>query len=320
MHEISVIIPFFNSFNLMDRCLFSLENQTLKKFEIIFVDDCSTDNSNTELKKYLNNSSLNYKIIKNKVNSGPGFSRKMGVSFSNSDYVSFIDSDDSVSLDYIEKLYKCIKKINYDIILFDYNRVLDGKFYVKFPTLIFNKSSTKKDFLAYAFDSMCCMLFKKQIFNNINFPDLYNGEDVALIPLLISKSNTIGLVKEPLYNYINNKGSLSNTINSNVYLSFLDAYKIIRNSDLYLEYNIETEFLGIKIILYNSVLTGLKAGVSKEKILNIIKDFEKDFDKWYDNPYIRSLSIHKRIYLYFLIRKKYLFIAIYVKIHNLIFN
>jgi glycosyltransferase involved in cell wall biosynthesis len=304
----------------MGNCLISLERQTVKTFKVIFVDDCSTDDSVDQLKEYLKNVNFKFDIIKNEVNKGPGYSRNIGVNFSNSDYVSFVDSDDSVELNYIEKLTQCVEKFRYDIVFFDYNRVIKEKVYVKTPTIILKECSTKNEFIAHAFDSMCCMLFKKELLIKIKFPDLYNGEDVAMIPLIIAKSKTRALVKEPLYNYINNIGSLSNIPNSRVYLSFLEAFSIIRNSDLHRDYKTETEFLGIKVVLYNSVLTGIKAGLADQNIIRIIRDFQNDFGNWFDNPYINSLTINKRIYFYLLRRRYMLFLRFYVNLHKAIFN
>ena len=117
---ISIVIPVYNSFNIIDKCLESLENQTSRNFEVIFIDDCSKGNDYEELKKKLNNYSFVYQIHQNIKNSGPGFTRNNGIKLSKGSYIVFIDSDDYVSSNFIEIIEKNINEESPDVIIFDY--------------------------------------------------------------------------------------------------------------------------------------------------------------------------------------------------------
>lgn len=94
MSKVSVIIPCYNAAAYIDRCFKALENQTYKDFDVIVVDDCSTDNSIEIIEKYRATSKLTITIMKNDINSGPAASRNKGIRKSTAEYITFCDSDD----------------------------------------------------------------------------------------------------------------------------------------------------------------------------------------------------------------------------------
>ena len=110
----------------MQRCLESLERQQYKNFEVIVVDDCSTDDSYNQLKMYAQNSELNMTVVSNEKNRGPGYSRNVGIKLAKGRWISFCDADDWYPDDRLEKVSKKIN--NADCILCNYTKVyLSGK-------------------------------------------------------------------------------------------------------------------------------------------------------------------------------------------------
>lgn len=97
--KISVIIPTYNAEGFIKRCIEKVQNQTYKDFEIIVIDDNSTDNTINVIK----NISSNIKILTNKTNRGPAFSRTRGIFKSNSEFVTFLDADDYWDETFLEK-------------------------------------------------------------------------------------------------------------------------------------------------------------------------------------------------------------------------
>lgn len=89
----SIIIPCFNSSDYIDRCIKSIDRQTYKNFEVILIDDCSTDETYKILEKY-QNKNTNYNLIKTIENSGPATARNEGIKVSKGKYICFLDSDD----------------------------------------------------------------------------------------------------------------------------------------------------------------------------------------------------------------------------------
>lgn len=117
---ISVIIPVYNVEKYLEQCLKSVINQSYKNLEIICVNDSSTDNSLSILKKYANIDSR-IKIIENTANLGLGLSRNEGIKAASGDYIHCLDSDDWLDLSAYEKLVEYIKKAGeVDAIRFTY--------------------------------------------------------------------------------------------------------------------------------------------------------------------------------------------------------
>ena len=88
---ISIVIPTYNRFNFLKEAIESIKKQNFKDFEIIIIDDNSTDDTATIIDMYKN---LRIKYIKNKKNMGPGYNRKIGISSCDGEYIIFMDDDD----------------------------------------------------------------------------------------------------------------------------------------------------------------------------------------------------------------------------------
>ena len=114
MPRFSVVIPVYNSYNLLEKCLETLEEQTYKDFEVVIVDDCSTDNSFEKLQNYSQDSKLNFHVFKNDKNSGPGETRNNGIRNATGEYVIFIDSDDYIETNSLELINKVIEKLCFE--------------------------------------------------------------------------------------------------------------------------------------------------------------------------------------------------------------
>ena len=101
--DISLIVPVYNVENYLERCLLSVENQTFENFEVIIVNDGSTDGSLRVIQRFLNRN-MNFKLI-DQENKGLGEARNVGIKNSCGRYVAFLDSDDFLEPNYLEKLY-----------------------------------------------------------------------------------------------------------------------------------------------------------------------------------------------------------------------
>ena len=112
---VSVIVPVWNSGSGISRCIESLRNQTLNNIEMIFVDDCGTDDSMDKIRTAASEDSR-IRIIENKENIGAGPSRNRGIEASRGEYLSFVDSDDWVAPDFLEVLYTETQKQPFDIV------------------------------------------------------------------------------------------------------------------------------------------------------------------------------------------------------------
>ena len=146
--KISVIVPVYNVEKYLSECLDSIINQTLRKIEIICVNDGSTDSSLSVLKEYASKDNR-IKII-DKENEGQGYARKVGLDNANGKYILFCDSDDYYAeLTAFEELYNYIEKIQVDVVIFELIRYSELNGFYKENRDFFNPP-LKKDIFSYS--------------------------------------------------------------------------------------------------------------------------------------------------------------------------
>ena len=118
--KVSVIVPFYNSEEYLEQCLKSILDQTLFSFELILIDDGSTDQSLNICIKYAQRDSR-IQIYKQS-HKGPGPARNLGIKLANGKYLSFLDSDDFFEPNMLEKLYHCAERTNAETIFYWYSK------------------------------------------------------------------------------------------------------------------------------------------------------------------------------------------------------
>lgn len=249
--KVSVIVPVYNVENYLEKCLDSLVNQTLKNIEIIVVNDGTKDDSQKIIDRYTKIYS-NIKSYK-KENGGISSARNFGISKSSGDYIGFVDSDDYIDKTMYEKLYNKIVSEDYDIVLCDLYRVYGER-------LVYTSSNTKDDLsnkdlvknsMLNFYPTVWNKLYKKALFDELKFKEKVWFEDVELLYRLYSKINKIGVVKEPLYYYVQRQGSITSSVNNKIYdyidnmNSVIDYYKI---NNIYNEYKGILEFVYVRYI------------------------------------------------------------------------
>lgn len=299
---LTIIIPVYNSFKLMDKCLNSLQSQTSNDFETIFVDDCSTDDSFQLLSEWLKaNSTFKYKIIKNNTNSGPGFSRNNGIIHSKSNYLTFIDSDDYVEYDFVETAIKNIKKYRPDMIFFNYYTTdyINKK---KSKSLLSNHYGELSVNEALALSSGMCWgkIFKVKIIkeNQICFPNLMRSEDLAFVKVYISKCKEIFYLNDAVYYYyVENSHSIMHSVSTMSINNNIEAFKYIQSN---IKDNLAVEMIFIREYLYLIVQILVLNGSSSKEIKNFISESNKIYKNWYKNPYLKYQPLYLRMVLSFI--------------------
>ena len=213
MPKISVIIPVYNSEKYVRQCVESILNQTFSDFELICIDDKSSDNSVSILKEYACKDNR-VKIICNVKNMGAGGTRNVGIKHAKGKYLMFIDADDWYEPDTFEICYNQIEKNNNDFVIFNYDRYYEDSGQFSFPTKYLSGYSDdfdnpyiklwklKKPFIfsAYVWTQVYNTEFIKK--NNIRFDSsLRIGEDASFYFEAIIKSKTISVINKVLYHY-----------------------------------------------------------------------------------------------------------------------
>lgn len=209
-NKLSIIVPVYNTGKYLEKCINSLINQTYKNIEIVIVEDCSTDNSKTIIKKFENRK--NIKIIYNKKNSGLSYSRNIGILKSTGEYVGFIDSDDYVDLDYYEKIMNKIQKEKADLAICDVKIVYENTNEVLISKGCENNDLSVVNIINNGLAASACnKVFKRSLISQYQFSEGKVNEDIAVVIPAICNAKKITYIEECYYYYIQHNGSIQNS-------------------------------------------------------------------------------------------------------------
>ncbi len=221
--KVSFIVPIYNVSPYIEQCARSLFTQTLESCEFIFVDDCSTDNSNAQLMELITNEFPHLQsritLIRHASNLGVSETRNTALKIAKGEFVVLIDGDDWVDLDLAEELI--IEQLinNADIVSTDYYRThAEQKEYVSAP-FIGGRLGSLHLVASQGFaieNRMWGMLIRRSLLvdHNLTFdPQITMGEDLLLLTQLLYHARTVAHISEALYLYrMDNNSSAMNNI------------------------------------------------------------------------------------------------------------
>ena len=232
---ISVIIPVYNAENFIKTTLDSLINQSFILFEVIMINDGSTDNSIAKINKIIKGDSR-FKLISQE-NSGPGAARNYGISLAKTDYISFIDSDDYFEKDFLKNMYNTAIDQNADIVVCDFDKVTTEGIIIKEYKHYYNNSIGNIEAFIDIMQSNNLTslsqnkIFKRILFNDVSYPTgIVINEDVATIYRLILKANKIAFLNQKLFHYVQMPGSSMNNFNHKKLKDRLLVSKMIKKN------------------------------------------------------------------------------------------
>lgn len=233
MVKVSIIVPVYNVEKYLDRCMDSLLNQTLKDIEIILVDDGSPDNCPVMCEKY---ATMDKRVqVIHKSNAGLGFARNTGLSVASGEYVAFVDSDDFVSIEMYDVLYRKANDNHLDALFCGFYEYQSGKStklrsevdkYVEYEGTkcqevlhgMLSPCGTKGKITRFEM-SVWHSIYKKAIFDtfDVHFCSEreFISEDIIFHIDFIRHCNKIGFIPNPFYYYCLNENSLSKSYNPN---------------------------------------------------------------------------------------------------------
>ncbi len=306
--SISIIIPVFNIKKYIEKCIFSILEQDYQNYEILVINDGSTDNSEEVIRKIRSNK---IKII-NKENGGLSSARNEGVKHAKGEYIWFIDGDDYIERDSLKTINELVNNKKYDIISFGfyketYNKkelqrddidILDKKQYILVNT------------------SACTKVFNRTFYieNRFHFSEGKIYEDLSLIPFIMSKTQNIKFIEKPLYNYVYRENSIMNNnikFNKNRDDKFfaLDRLtKLFKKNDTFLKYYSEIEYLVIKhlLIVYSTEILKFNKKIYKDRCKHVLEYLNTNYKEWEKNKYLMKTPILTKIYIYMFKRKLFM--------------
>lgn len=249
MPKISVVVPVYNTEKYLKKCLESIIKQTYQDFEVIIVNDGSTDNSQKIIDEYIGKYQNRIKCI-NKENGGLSSARNAGIEVARGSYIIFVDSDDYIKINLFEKLLPYIQN-NIDLVKYKLIKVneeykelekIDGP---TFDEVTGEQGFNKLVFKDILLEPACLYLYKRDIFTKNNFKFLGNAyhEDFGLIPLILLNAKSMVSIDFFGYHYV----QASNSITRNE-----DYTKTVkRANDLLIHYdNMKNKINEIKISSY----------------------------------------------------------------------
>lgn len=308
----SIIVPIYNVEKYLERCIESLLKQNFDDYEVILVNDGSSDGSNLICKKYLDNNKVRYY---EKKNGGLGDARNYGIERAKGEYLIFIDSDDYVVANLLECIDQAIEKYNGDVVIFNYMLVnmQDELLYIEKQFLDPNKIlsvKTNKELLLIG-PSACNKVFKKQLFieNNIRFPVKVWYEDLRTTAKVLACAERIVYIDEELYHYFVRPGSIMNNDNIERNLEIIEALEDLKQ---YFDvnfpemYNDEFEYLAISNVLVNATGRVMSVGYNRSVIscfYNYVKNTFPHFR--HHKKYLGKLNKKQKIIYYLMCMKSF---------------
>lgn len=219
---ISVIVPIYNVEKYLDECVQSLLHQTYHNLEIVLVDDGSPDKCPQMCEQYAKEDTR-VKVI-HKKNGGLSEARNVGMEIASGEYLMFVDSDDWVDLEMVEKLFRLLKEYDAQISACGYyneNEEQNGEIYSGYgiETLL---TIFKQGIFGCNGNRVWGKLYDIKCLERMRFPVGKLYEDVAFTPYLYFKNPKIVMLNEGLYYYREREGSIMQVSKSNTSLDLIE--------------------------------------------------------------------------------------------------
>ena len=302
--KLSVIVPVYNmaSDDKLSWCLNSLVNQTISDYEIIAVDDCSTDDSLSILRQFEQQYPNKFKVIASPVNKKQGGAKNLGLLQASGEWIGFIDSDDWITPDFYEKLLTRAEETGADMVGCDYH--LTGEHSMEIGQVVHNNRFeqtgvlTEDKYRSLILDggSLVVKIYKRHIiFDYPNrFPENIFYEDNAIGNFWMLRSKHFEYIQEPMYYYYQHDTSTVHTITKKRCEDRMAAARIMideaREFDFLDKYYPELES-SFTTLFYVNTLFSYMAGVPKTKysfVKALGKEMKETFPGFQQNKYYET--------------------------------
>ena len=326
MMKISIIVPVYNVKDYLDECVESVVTQTYQNFELVLVDDGSTDGSDVLCDQYQEQYPQKLKVL-HEMNGGPFRARLIGVQAATGDVVIFLDADDCLRMDALECIVRCFHENTCDMVLYKTGS------WEKFSTIQINELwETDKIFEGESkkrlYEKIVCGEFSNNIWLKAiraecaDWPHrfsqyfLKNGEDLLLSVHFMTNCNKIVCLNEEIYYYRNRLGSAVHSFNTQRKESikivhtelekYIDQWGMPELKTLHNARKVSGWISGLKLLMQNKKVMGRKA--FKNELISISKD--PYFCDAYNNMEKLKVSSYNRLLACLLYYKQYFLISV----------
>lgn len=332
MDKISVIVPIYNSEQYLSKCLNSIINQTYKELEIILINDGSIDKSLKIMETYAKKD--NRIIIIDKKNEGVSIARNNGIKKSTGKYITFVDSDDYLELDAIEKLYNTINTKKVDIVRSNYqvhylnSSKVDAGNLCELGNKIYDSKSIKEEIIPNLLSGkipcfVYLLMVKKELLLKTNlFPtDIHMMEDVILYLDIMTKTNKLYMLDAITYNILYNETgatnnqknyerNIFNVLEVNKYLKkILKKEKIDNRKNILLLNTSNSE--AISDFIFKQYLSG-------NDYMKICKDLSANeiMNDIVNNLYEKKINLQRKLIIKLIMKRRFKILKLYFNLRK----
>ena len=295
--KVSVIVPVYNTQQYLEKCLDSLVAQTLDGMEILVINDGSPDGSQEIIHRYEEKYSCVHGYVKE--NGGLSDARNYGIAKAAGDYIAFVDSDDYVTADMLQKMYCQAKEQDLDIVVCDTFMDYEDHSYILKADAGLTEDPVRSYIMCYP--NAPARLIKREILNSISFKKGTWYEDLQLMPRLVFYTDRIGFSNEAFYHYLQHSESIMN--GSTISEKHRDIFRVLKDvrdaykaEGLYEKYHDELEYLHIVHLQKSAIFRFLDLNGSANCIAQTEREMKANFPGWSKNPYFKRSNFKFRLF------------------------
>lgn len=216
MSKVSVIMPIYNAEKYLKKAIESVLNQTYTDFELLLINDRSTDNSKEICVEYSKEDNRIILLENNSERHGPGPTRNIGLDHAIGEYIYFMDADDWIEQELLQCAIERMQEMNADIVqfgvLYERNDGNSPEYYYWRGKNFLTKDEIKRDFFHFWKEnrnSLWLYLFRREAVKTIRFENIIIGEDVSYVMDALGRAEKIAYIVKVLYHYRYVEGSTS---------------------------------------------------------------------------------------------------------------
>lgn len=303
MIKLSVIVPGYNVEKYIAKCIESIVDNKITGMEIILVNDGSKDNTLEIMNTYKEKYPKLIKVIDQK-NKGLSMARNAGMDIAKGEYITFVDSDDSIEPNMYKTMYQKAKEKDFDIVACGVNIIYPDKT-VRISAGFDRDCTTKKavkEIMNRWYTVVWNKIYKREFIKDFRFKENVWYEDVEFLYRIIPNVKSVGVVDDYFCNYMQREGSITYTYNEKLYQlidnlnGVLEYYK---KQKFYKQYCEELEYAYVRYV-YATFIKRLAKCKDKEMYLKGIQraqaEVQEKFPNYRNNKYLKGYSF-KNIYL-----------------------
>lgn len=287
MPKVSVIVPIYNVEEYLPKCFDSIKNQTFSDFEVLAVNDGSPDQSQRIIDQYAQEDKRFIPLIKK--NGGLSDARNFAIPYVKGEFIFFLDSDDSLQLNALERLVEVAERENADLVICGYNEVsCNGKpTRVVVSDLRFETGSLQENPAILNELPHCAWnkLYKSELFTEkgIRYPKGLYYEDCGTSPIVYLESKRIAYTPDALINYlIDRPGNITTKVNRKI----LDVVEDLRIVNQYFLSNGKFDYFKNELCYFNLRLVfdnswKLKYADDAEFVNDFLNQAYQHLDQWF---------------------------------------